>query len=122
MSHGAPFQVERDEVKARILAALPESPEYAKTYDEIQALLQPQAGLTLVKELTNELVGEKKVRPIGKGVKGDKYRFWKADSVSDTPPVFKATEKETTDPEDSTTPQANDDNGEWKNPLAESPV
>lgn len=91
---GTPAAVSRNEVKRQIQSVLPNQPEQAKTYEQIRELLDPQPGLTMVKEVIDELVKESVVEREARGVKGDPLRFWKPDSFSVTPSVTKATETE----------------------------
>jgi len=77
---GTPEEIERDKVKEELLAVLPVTPEEAKTYEQIREPLSPKPGLTIVRELVNELVAESRARQLGAGTRGNPNRFWRSDT------------------------------------------
>lgn len=86
---GSIVELKFDEVKKRILDALPEAGENPITEEEIRTkLADPKPSKTSTKDALAELTVEEKIKRAGAGVKGDPYKYKKK-----APQFFKAKTK-----------------------------
>jgi len=74
---GSPSTVKRTDLLQHIEPLLPDSEAEAKTYEELRQQVQPKPSETLIKNVVNALVAQRRVQQRGTGVRGDPFRFWK---------------------------------------------